>query len=100
MTTATKFHVTNSYGQACSTPHTKGDMKCTSGWCNDTGKGDFSGIFPLRCKCGGVIHADLVNPSAVNDDFGSVIDIQCDACGGDVPIDEDMPKLKAAGLML
>lgn len=98
---ATEFRITNGYGQM-SEPHAKGDTHCTTGHCNDpkTEEGRFSGIFPLRCECGGVIHADRIGPSAAaNEDFGSIIDIECDQCGGEIPVDEDIPKLRAARLM-
>jgi hypothetical protein len=54
--------------------HTIGNDKCESGWC------DGGHSYPVRCKCGGLIHANFGDEYPDGDYF---FDRLCDKCGED-----------------
>ena len=53
--------------------HVIGNKKCNEGWCN---KGSH---YPIKCECGGLIHADFGDENRDGDYW---LYTKCDKCGG------------------
>ena len=52
--------------------HIIGNIKCKEGWC-----GELTG-YPIKCKCGGLIHAEFGDENYDGDYW---LYLRCDKCG-------------------
>jgi len=51
--------------------HLVGDKNCKEGWCG-------GGHYPVKCKCGGLIHAEFGDEDT---DCNYWLNLACDKCG-------------------